>query len=81
MADPNDVAGTKYARSMMGRRGIDVSRADVRVMHGVCYIRGQVTAIKGSDVHDIKAAVEHMARILRQRPEIRDVVVDVSFRT
>lgn len=81
MADPGDVAGTKIARSMLGRRGIDASLADVRVMHGVLYIRGSVTAIKGVGVTDIRAETEHAARILRQRPEIRDVVLECTYRT
>lgn len=81
MADPGDVAGTKAARSMLGRRGIDVGKADVRVMHGVLYIRGQVSAIKGQGITDIKIELEHTARLLKQKPEIRDVVIDCAYRT
>lgn len=80
MADPKDVTGTKMARSMLGRRGIDAATADVRVMHGVCYIRGTVTAIRGGGVTDLREAMAHCARLLKQRPEIRDVVVDVIYR-
>lgn len=80
MADPNDVAGTKMARSVFGRRGIDTSLADLRVMHGVLYVRGSVSAVKGSGIVDIKHEVENTARILRQRPEIRDVVLDCVYR-
>lgn len=81
MADPNDVSGTKAARSYLGRRGVDLTFADIRVMHGVCYIRGTVKAIKGSGIEDIRAEVEQAARILRQKPEIRDVVLDCIYRT
>lgn len=80
MADRGDVTGTKIARSMFGRRGIDVSRAEVRVMHGVCYIRGPVSAIKGSGVEDVRGECEQVARLLRQKPEIRDVVLDCVYR-
>ncbi len=69
------------ARSYLGRRGIDVTLADVRVMHGVCYIRGTVSAIKGAGVANVKAEVEQAARILRQKAEIRDVVLDCTYRT
>ncbi len=80
MADPNDVTGTKMARSYMGRRGIDLTLADVRVMHGVCYIRGTISAVKGAGVLDIRTEVEQCARLLKQRVEIRDVVLDCLYR-
>lgn len=80
MADPNDVSGTKMARSLFGRRGIDVSRADLRVMHGVCYLRGTISAIRGFGVEDLKGETANVARLLRQKPEIRDVVIDVTYR-
>lgn len=81
MADPNDVSATKVARSMFSRRGIDTSRADLRVMHGVAYLRGTVSAVRGAGVGDLKAECELIARLLRQKPEIRDVVLDVTYRT
>lgn len=81
MADPNDVSGTKAARSLLGRRGVDLTLCDLRVMHGVCYIRGTVSAVKGSGILDIKTEIEHCARLLRQKPEIRDVVIDARYRT
>lgn len=80
MADPNDVTGTKMARSYLGRRGVDLTLADVRVLHGVCYLRGTVSAVKGAGVESIRTEVEQCARILKQRPEIRDVVIDCIFR-
>lgn len=69
------------ARSYLGRRGVDLTLADVRVMHGVCYLRGTVSATRGMGITDIRAEVEQAARILKQRPEIRDVVLDCSYRT
>lgn len=66
---------------MLGRRGVDLTLCDLRVMHGVCYIRGTVSAVKGSGVLDIKTEIEHCARLLRQKPEIRDVVIDVRYRS
>ena len=81
MADPHDVSGTKMARSYMGRRGIDLTLADVRVMHGVCYIRGTLSAVKGGAVADLKTEVEQAARVLRQKQEIRDVILDCIYRT
>ncbi|MFN8219088.1 MAG: hypothetical protein U0S12_03020 [Fimbriimonadales bacterium] len=81
MADPHDVAGTKLVRSTFARRGIDTSRADLRVLHGVAYIRGTIGVVRGSGITDLRAETEHIARILRQKPGIRDVVLDCAYRT
>ncbi len=54
-------------------------RADVRMMHGVLYLRGTICLMCGSEIKDLKQEMEHIAHILRQRTEIRDVVLDCSF--
>ena len=79
MTDEKDVHGLRMARSELSKRGIDTSRADVRVMHGVCYIKGMVYATPGSDIKDIRLEMEHVRHILRQKPDIRDVVLDCQF--
>jgi len=65
----------------MGRRGIDTTYADIRVMHGTCYIRGTVKALRGSNIPDIRSEMEIVAKVLRAKPEIKDVVIDCIFRT
>jgi hypothetical protein len=80
MADPNDVRATKAARQEMGRRGIDMTLADIRVNHGVVYIRGTVRPVRGSNIPDVRSEMEIIARVLRQKAEIRDVVLDCLFR-
>ena len=62
----------------MSKRGIDTAKADVRMMHGVLYIRGIIGKVAGSNIPDLRAEMEHIGRILRQKPEIRDVVIDVN---
>ena len=79
MKDPKDLVGLKAARSVLSRRGIDTTKADVRVMHGVLIIRGQVTAVRGSTVKDVRAEMENISKVLRQKPEIRDVVLDCVY--
>ena len=81
MADPNDVQATKAARSECNRRGVDTTLTDIRVMHGIVYFRGTVKALRGSNIHDIKHEMELIARVLRQKPEVRDVVLDCMYRT
>jgi hypothetical protein len=65
----------------MGRRGIDMTLADLRVTHGVVYIRGTVRAIRGSNILDVRHEMEIIARVLRQKAEIRDVVLDCQYRS
>lgn len=79
MKDPLDLAGLKTARSILNRRGIDTTKADVRVLHGVLHIRGQISANKGVDFTDLKVEMENIVRVLRQKPGIRDVVLDVRY--
>lgn len=79
MADPNDVRASKYLRSELGRKMIDVSQADVRVSHGVAYIRGVVKTIPGGPV-DLKAAMTTLCEGLRQKGHIKDLVIDCAFR-
>jgi hypothetical protein len=80
MADPKDVEATKIVRREFNRRAIDVTLADIRVSHGVVYIRGTIKPMRGGAT-DVKHEVEIIARNLRTRPEVRDVVIDAIFRT
>lgn len=81
MANEDDVRGTKSARSELSRRGIDITLADMRVMHGVCHIRGTVRALKSANIPDLKVEMEKIAKILRTKPEIKDVIIDCVFRS
>jgi hypothetical protein len=80
MADPNDVAAAKIARREFVKRKVDLMLADLRVSHGVCYVRGTVSAERGSNIGDLKAEMELIARILRAKPEFRDVVLDCRYK-
>lgn len=80
MADPKDLEATKLVRREFNRRAIDTSMADIRVSHGVVYIRGTVKPIRGGAA-DVRSEVELIARTLRTRGEIRDVVLDVTYRS
>jgi hypothetical protein len=79
MADPKDVQASKYLRSMIGKGMIDVMQADIRVMHGVAYIRGVVKTMPGGP-SDIKAALHTIAQGLRQKGVVKDVVIDCVYR-
>lgn len=81
MANENDVRGTKAARSEISRRGIDITLCDLRVMHGVCHIRGTVRAAASANIPDLRSEMEKIAKILRTKSEIKDVIIDCTFRS
>lgn len=78
--EEGDVRAVKSARSEMARRGVDLTLADMRCMHGVMHIRGTVKALRGSNITDIRSEMELIARVLRQKAEIRDVILECSYR-
>jgi hypothetical protein len=79
MIDARDVHGLRIVRSELSRRGVDIGRADVRLMHGVLTIRGTVKSAPGSHFDDLKTEMEQIARFLRQRAEIREVILDCAY--
>jgi len=79
MADPKDVQAGKYLRSELGKKMIDVTQADVRVMHGVAYIRGVVKSVAGGPP-DVRVALQNAANGLRQKGMIKDFVIDCAYR-
>ncbi len=74
-----DVETRRMVLREISKRHVDSSRLDVQVFHGVVYLRGTVSGMRGHDI-DIKAEMEVIRRILRQRPGVRDVVLDVIYR-
>ncbi|MER3401752.1 MAG: hypothetical protein C4337_00215 [Armatimonadota bacterium] len=74
-----DVEMRRMVLREINKRHLDTSLMDAHVMHGVVYIRGTVRGIRGHDV-DVKQELEIIRRILRQKPGIRDVVVDAIVR-
>lgn len=79
MANVEDVRATKYLRSELGRKLIDVAQADLRVMHGVAYLRGVVRSIPGGP-EDIKSALHTCFNGLRQKGMLKDYVIDCAYR-
>jgi hypothetical protein len=80
--DEGDVRATKYARAELARRGIDTSQCDVRVLHGTVYLRGTVKAMRGGQAEgDLRGQMELIARVLRQKGEIKDVVLELTYRS
>src|SRR5258706_14629792 len=61
--DEGDIRATKAARAEMAKRGIDMTLADMRCMHGVLHIRGTVRPYRGNHVADMKSEMELIARV------------------
>ncbi len=74
-----DVEMRRMVLREISKRHLDTSLMDVHVTHGVVYLRGTVSGVRGHDV-DPRHEIEIIRRVLRQRPGIRDVVVDLIFR-
>lgn len=76
-----DLRATKMARSELTKRGIDLSLADLRVMHGVLHIRGAVRKAAGSEIADLKTELDHICSLLRQKGYFKDVALGVTYRS
>lgn len=74
-----DARALKYARTEMTKRGFDIGRSDIQLRRGTLTVRGIVGAMNGSNVGDPKREMEVVGRVLRQRPDIKDVVIDCTF--
>lgn len=81
MAAGEDAALTKMVRSQIARRYIDSSLLDVRVSHGLVYLRGVIRVLRTNPDVDLSKEMETISTILRQKPGIREVVWDVVQRT
>ena len=74
-----DLTVTRMVHREVTRRYIDSSLLDVKAIHGVVYIRGTIKKIRGHDL-DLRKEMEIIQRVLRSKSEIRDVIVDVTYR-
>lgn len=74
-----DAQTTRLVQREITRRYIDITRLDVKAMHGVVYLRGSIAKLRGHNV-DLRHELEIINRVLRGKPGIRDVIIDVSTR-
>lgn len=74
-----DAEMTRSIRRDISRRYVDSTSVDVRVMHGVVYLRGYLENLRGHEEVNLREEADIIIRILRQRPGIRDVVNEMEF--
>jgi hypothetical protein len=79
MRSESDTRGLKLARSEFSRRGLDISRADFRLTRGVLQVQG-ILGVGHSSNSDVKSAVEIIFKVLKSKPEIKDIVITAMFR-
>lgn len=75
-----DAYQTRMVQHELSRRSVDLSLVDVRVIHGVCYLRGVMKRLRSHPEVDLEHEAEVIRKILRQRVGIRDVVWEVQTR-
>jgi hypothetical protein len=75
-----DANQTRMVQREISRRYIDTTLVDVRVIHGVCYLRGVISKLRSHPDIDLEHEAEIIRKILRQKPGIRDVVWEVYMR-
>jgi len=79
MPRPEDIEAMRLVRKELARRPIDLTLAQIFISHGIVRVGGQVRAMRGHEM-DLKAELELIAKILRTKPGIRDVVIDAILR-
>jgi hypothetical protein len=77
--DIEDVRGTKFARSAFTKRGIDITMADVRVTHGVCFVRGRLKAAPKTNIKNVETECLQIAGIIRRQANIKECVLDCTY--
>ena len=76
-----DPTTTRRAKAQITRRYVDASNLDVRVMHGVVYLRGSLGKLRTHPEVDLTHEMEVISVSLRSIGGIRDVVWEVTQRT
>ena len=63
----------------VGKHPVDTSELQLYVSHGVVYLRGKIKTIRGfHEDADLDEELTTICKVLRQRPGVRDVVVEVQ---
>jgi len=78
--DINDRRATKYARSCFIKRGIDLQMADVRVQHGVCFVRGCIQAAAKVSMKSVEHEAYLVTQIIRRSPDIKECVLECTYK-
>ncbi|MCX6362204.1 MAG: hypothetical protein NT029_20605 [Armatimonadetes bacterium] len=75
-----DAHFTRTIQRELGRRYVDASLVDVRVMHGICYVRGTMRCLRSHPNVDLTKESETIRKMIRQKGFIREVIWEVDLR-
>ncbi len=70
---PGDARLTRRVRSEIIRRELDTSRLEVRVIHGVAYLGGELRPIRAHIIDDAKKEMEIIETVILQIDGIRGI--------
>lgn len=73
-----DAECTRMVQRELSRRYVDTSLMDIRVIHGVVYMRGIMRRLRTHPNVDLERESEIIRKILRQKPGIRGVIWEVG---
>lgn len=73
-----DAESTRMVQRELNRRYIDWSQIDVRVIHGVVYLRGIMRRLRDHPEVDLEKESEIIRKILRQKEGIREIIWEVG---
>jgi len=75
-----DSALTREVMRDISKRPVDISGLDVHASQGIVYIRGRIEKLRGyHEDLDLHEELGIIVRLLRQKPGIRDVCVEVEL--
>jgi osmotically-inducible protein OsmY len=72
-----DAYQTRAVKHELTRRNVDMSDVDVRVIHGICYLRGTKSKFRSHPEVDLEQEGEVIRKVIRQVRGIRNVVWEV----
>ncbi len=67
-------------RSQIGKRYVDSSLLDIRVSHGIVYLRGVLRTLRTHANLDLAKEMEVISTVLRSKPGVREVVWETTIR-
>lgn len=73
MSRPNDALLTKKVKSEIIRRELDTSKLEVRVIHGVAYLGGELKPTRHAKIPDWKKEMEIIESLIMRIDGIRGI--------
>lgn len=73
-----DAEMTRAVRREINRRQVDTTYLDIRVMHGIVYLRGRLLGLNGRE-DSLDEEFKIICRVLRQLRGVRDVIPEIEL--